>query len=232
MWWSTLERDGQVVSAVRACSVVSDSLWPHGLYLTRLLCLWDFPSKNTGTGCHFLLQRIFLAQGSNLHSLHWQVGSLPVHHLGSPNICCICLLLLFCLYSRKWTERCAAKELPDPGKPGLPPLGTVCCLLGTTWQRGTKGGPHCLRMGQSLISFMLWGPSWNQTGSKQKLSSHLPRASSPVLCSPLISCHASPESTPPINQLHKHPHLISPSGKSGLRLWTYSRYTFLARKKG
>ena len=37
-------------------SVVSDSLWSHGLYATRLLCPWDFPGKNTGVGCHFLLQ--------------------------------------------------------------------------------------------------------------------------------------------------------------------------------
>ena len=37
-------------------SVVSSSLWPHGLQPTRLLCLWDFPGKNTGVGCHFLLQ--------------------------------------------------------------------------------------------------------------------------------------------------------------------------------
>ena len=39
-------------------SVVSDSLQPHGLWLTRLLCPWDFPGKNTGAGCHFLLQGI------------------------------------------------------------------------------------------------------------------------------------------------------------------------------
>ena len=39
-----------------SCSVVSDSLQPHGLYPTRFLCLWDFPGKNTGVGCHFLLQ--------------------------------------------------------------------------------------------------------------------------------------------------------------------------------
>ena len=26
---------------------------------------WDFPSKNTGVGCHFLLQGIFPTQGSN-----------------------------------------------------------------------------------------------------------------------------------------------------------------------
>ena len=32
------------------------SLWPHGLWPARLLCPWDFPDKNTGVGCHFLLQ--------------------------------------------------------------------------------------------------------------------------------------------------------------------------------
>ena len=27
-----------------------NSLWPHGLQPTRLLCPWNFPSKNTGVG--------------------------------------------------------------------------------------------------------------------------------------------------------------------------------------
>ena len=43
--------------------------------LTRLLCLWNFPGKNTTVGCHFLLQRAFLTQGLKLcllHLLHWQ----------------------------------------------------------------------------------------------------------------------------------------------------------------
>ena len=69
-----------------ACSTVSDSLRPHGLYPARLLHPRDFPDKNTGVGCHFLLQEIFLTQGSNthlLHLLHWQAGSLPVSYLGS-----------------------------------------------------------------------------------------------------------------------------------------------------
>ena len=52
------------------CSVVSDFLWPRGLGPTRLLCPWDFPVKNTGVSCHFLLQGIFPTQGSNLHLLH------------------------------------------------------------------------------------------------------------------------------------------------------------------
>jgi len=42
----------------------------HGLQPTRLLCLWDFPGKNTGVGCHFLLQGIFPTHGLNLHHLH------------------------------------------------------------------------------------------------------------------------------------------------------------------
>ena len=61
-----------------------DSLRPHGLFPIRLLCPWVFPGKNTGMGCHFLLQGIFLAQGSNLHLLHWQADSLPLSHQQSP----------------------------------------------------------------------------------------------------------------------------------------------------
>ena len=41
----------------------------------------DFPGKNTGVGCHFLLQGIFPTQKwhlSLLHLLRWEVGSLPL----------------------------------------------------------------------------------------------------------------------------------------------------------
>ena len=50
-----------------------------------LLCPWNSPGKNTGVGCHFLLQGIFLTQGSNLSLwclLGWQVDSLPLAQLG------------------------------------------------------------------------------------------------------------------------------------------------------
>ena len=53
------------------------------------LCPWDFPGKNTGMGCHFLLQGILSIQQLILHFLcllHWQKNSLPLHHLGSPHI--------------------------------------------------------------------------------------------------------------------------------------------------
>ena len=49
----------------------------HGLKPASLLYPWDSPGKNTGGGCHALLQGIFLTQRWNPH-LHWQVGSLPV----------------------------------------------------------------------------------------------------------------------------------------------------------
>ena len=35
---------------------MSDSVWPHRQQPTRLPRPWDFPGKNIGVGCHFLLQ--------------------------------------------------------------------------------------------------------------------------------------------------------------------------------
>ena len=51
-----------------------------------LLSPWDFPGTNTGVGCYFLLQGIFLTQELNLHLLHWQADSLPQSHPGSSNL--------------------------------------------------------------------------------------------------------------------------------------------------
>ena len=45
--------------ACQVSSVVFDSLQPYGLYPTHLLCPRDSPGKNTGMGCHALLQGIF-----------------------------------------------------------------------------------------------------------------------------------------------------------------------------
>ena len=70
---------------MRVCSVTTDSLCPLGLYPTSLLCPWSSPGKNTGVGCHFLLQGIVPTQGSNLHLLHWQADSLPLNPLEAHN---------------------------------------------------------------------------------------------------------------------------------------------------
>ena len=47
----------------------------------------DSLGKNSGVGCHFLLQGIFSTQGLNslsLSLLHWQAGSLPLAPPGKP----------------------------------------------------------------------------------------------------------------------------------------------------
>ena len=72
------------------CSVVLDSSWSHGLEPIRLLCPWNSPGKNTGAGCHFLLQGIFLTQGLNLRLFRlllcrWIFFFFKLlSHLGSP----------------------------------------------------------------------------------------------------------------------------------------------------
>ena len=43
-------------AAAAVTSVVSDSVQPHRQQPTRLSHPWDSPDKNTGVGCHFLLQ--------------------------------------------------------------------------------------------------------------------------------------------------------------------------------
>ena len=60
---------------------------PEGLqqfsHLSRLLCPWDFPGKDTGVGGPFLLQGIFLTQGSNPDLLHFRQRLSPLSHQGS-----------------------------------------------------------------------------------------------------------------------------------------------------
>ena len=61
LWlWSNESKESEVTH-----SCPGDSLRPHGLQPIRLLSPWDFPGKSTGVGCYFLLQGIFLTQGSN-----------------------------------------------------------------------------------------------------------------------------------------------------------------------
>ena len=72
-----------LLSRFQSCLTLADP-WTVAC---RLLCPWASPGKNTGVGCHALLQGIFPTQELNLHLLcllHWQAGSLSLSHLGSP----------------------------------------------------------------------------------------------------------------------------------------------------
>ena len=75
-------------------------LQTHGQYAARLLCPWNSPGRNTGVGCHALLQGNIPTQGSNPHLLcllHQQADSLPAELQGSP----LLLLLLFLQFYRR-----------------------------------------------------------------------------------------------------------------------------------
>ena len=62
-------------------SVVSDSLWPHGLYSP-----WNSPGQNTEVGSLSFLQGIFSSQGSNPGLPHcWRI-LYQLSHKGSPGI--------------------------------------------------------------------------------------------------------------------------------------------------
>ena len=76
------------------CSVMSNSLQPHRQQPSRLPCSQNFPSKNIGESCHFLLQVIFLTQELNPCLLHLQVASLPLSHQVSPKTTMLSLKIL------------------------------------------------------------------------------------------------------------------------------------------
>ena len=64
-----------------SCSVMSDSLWPHGLYNP-----WNSLGQNTGVGSLSLLQGIFPPQGSNPGLPHCRQIVYQLSHKGSPRI--------------------------------------------------------------------------------------------------------------------------------------------------
>ena len=90
-YWTLMVVVGQSLSRARL-------LRPHGLQPTTLLCPWDFPSKNSGVGCHFLLQVIFLTQESNPDLLHCRRILCQLSHKGSH-------LLLYYTFQKKKKKR-------------------------------------------------------------------------------------------------------------------------------
>ena len=123
-------------------------------------CPWDFSGKNTEVGCHFLLQGIFLTQGSDLCLLHWQVNSLPLSLLGSPSDA----LLMARMRISLLPQRLDPQNTIAPSHPGRDPVGqlqTACPLLShhhrllAEWGRGFcacgPGTPARLQQAGSLL---------------------------------------------------------------------------------
>ena len=53
---------------------MSNSVRPHRRQPTRLLCPWDSPGKNTGVGCHFLLQCMKVKSESKVAQSSWTLS--------------------------------------------------------------------------------------------------------------------------------------------------------------
>ena len=108
------------------CYVVSDSVWPHRWQPTRLPCPCNSPGKNTGVGCHFLLQCMKVKSKSEVaqscptlsdpmdcsppgSSIH---GTFPGKSIG---VRCHCLLLSCSVESYSlWPHGLQYARLPCP----------------------------------------------------------------------------------------------------------------------
>ena len=71
-----------VSEVAQSCPTLCD---PMDCSITRFLCPWDFPGKNTGVGCHFLLQEIFPTQGLNPGLPHCRQTLYRLSQQGSIN---------------------------------------------------------------------------------------------------------------------------------------------------
>ena len=77
------------------------------------------PGKNTGVGCHFLLQGIFPTQGSNPGRLRWQADSLPLNPLGSLHKVILEVMSISPKSAARVTDTC---QLSDSDQPPVPSL--------------------------------------------------------------------------------------------------------------
>ena len=116
------------LSLYYCCSLVAKScltlLWSHGLYLTRLLCPWDFPGKNTGVGCHFLLW------GSDCTCVSGSPAAgrfFTRSHLGNPIYMCVCIHMYLIWYKMEYypTIKDLEQQSPTFLAPGPISWGTI-----------------------------------------------------------------------------------------------------------
>ena len=105
-----------------------------------------FSGKNIGVGCHFLLQELFLTQGSNQHLLHWQADSLPLSHKGSPCILNIHLAPIFYSFKKILDLVCVYFLIP-PHSP---------CFLGNFSSEEGKGSRRLRSEPLKAPTLLLW----------------------------------------------------------------------------
>ena len=114
-------------SVAQACPTLSNSMdCSHGYRKDRLHCPWDFPNRNTGVGCHFLLQGLFLTQGSNPGLLQCR----PVlYHWANREPCCCCCCVASVVSDSVQPHRQQHTRLPHPWDSPGKNTGVGCHFL-------------------------------------------------------------------------------------------------------
>ena len=174
-------------------TVMSDFLWPHGLWPARLLCPWDSPGKNTGKGSHTLLQGIFPTQWSNQSPVSPALagGLLPLSHLGSPHV----LISRTCKYMlhgkgefRLEMELWLLINWSWESKIILDCLGRSCLLTRVfKSKRGRREGQSDVRRTQPTVT------DWLEGGGRRPCTKELWAASrSRTVCPPVLPKECSP----------------------------------------
>ena len=136
------------------CSVESDSVRPHRWQSTRLPHPWDSPGKNTGVGCHFLLQCMKVKSesevGQSCPTLSDPMDCSPpgscVHGIfqarvlewGAIAFSCITWLLLLSRFSR--VRLCATPQTPYWSGKSFPLSGSLCLRIKLKLSDGEGNG--------------------------------------------------------------------------------------------
>ena len=157
---------------VKSLSRVRLFVTPWAVACTRLLCPWDFLGKSTGVGCHFLLQGIFLTQGSNPGLPYCRQMLYRLSHQGSLSLSFVKHYFKNKIKNNResifwWKE--GDKEDGGPGKG---------CLVRTE---------HC-----ELSGMVRLGGCWERGGDKRKTLRKRERK-------PNLTCNFAPESVQTIS---------------------------------
>ena len=144
---------------------MSDSVRPHRLQPTRLPRPWDSPGKNTGVGCHFLLQCRKVKSESEV--------TQSCLTLSDPMDCSLPGSSVHGIFQARVLECGAIAFSAEEDKCELKPLGCTlvwtgedCVCLALTPTVSFKQMPHSWQVDVSYVSFAL------KEDNKEKSKSH------------------------------------------------------------
>ena len=149
--------------------VMSDSLVTPWTVAHQTPVHGIFPGKNTGVGCHFLLQGIFLTQGPYLHLLHYRWILYWLSHQGNPTSktwkSCIKAILTIAFRNNVINLFCNKKQeekhfIPCPVKSLARCSPITVVFYAFQWIPVIRGGKKKLLMSEYQL-FHVWR-AWDQ----------------------------------------------------------------------